>query len=259
MPVNFTVMDGFPACASVSGHVRDQSDCGSCWAFGSTEAFNDRVCIASNGTTNMLLSPQDTASCCRGMSNGCGGGFVMEAWSYFVKDGVVSGNDNPDKGTGKSCFPYQLAMCDHHETGPYPDCSTLCGGKECATPKCAHSCEAQYPTAWAKDKHKAKSAYAVKKNVLAIQTELMTRGSVTASMEVYADFPTYKSGVYRHVSGSELGGHAVKIVGWGTEAGGDYWLVANSWNPTWGLNGFFKILRGKNECGIEDSIVAGLV
>jgi cathepsin B len=64
-------------------------------------------------------------------------------------------------------------------------------------------------------------------------------------------------GVYQHETGSFLGGHAVKILGWGEESGLPYWLVANSWNQYWGDQGYFKILRGKNECGIEGSIVAG--
>jgi len=86
----------------------------------------------------------------------------------------------------------------------------------------------------------------------------MTHGPVEASFTVYADFPTYKSGVYHHTTGSALGGHAIKIVGWGNEAGSDYWLIANSWNADWGLKGFFKIKRGSNECGIEGGIVAGI-
>lgn len=45
------------------------------------------------------------------------------------------------------------------------------------------------------------------------------------------------SGVYQHVTGSELGGHAVKVLGWGEENGTPYWLVANSWNSDWGDNG----------------------
>ena len=65
------------------------------------------------------------------------------------------------------------------------------------------------------------------------------------------------SGVYEHKSGSMLGGHAIKLLGWGTENGVDYWLVANSWNPDWGDNGFFKIRRGTDECGIESNVVAG--
>lgn len=43
----------------------------------------------------------------------------------------------------------------------------------------------------------------------------MTNGPVQAMFTVYSDFLTYKSGVYHHVSGQELGGHSVKIVGWG--------------------------------------------
>ena len=83
-------------------------------------------------------------------------------------------------------------------------------------------------------------------------------GPVEGSFTVYADFPTYKSGVYQHVTGDALGGHAIKILGWGTENNTPYWLVANSWNEGWGDHGFFKILRGSDECGIEDGIVAGL-
>lgn len=96
-------------------------------------------------------------------------------------------------------------------------------------------------------------------------TELFTNGPVEAAFTVYEDFLLYKtgqkaaphdsycfhksikplhwvidassSGVYKHVTGSALGGHAVKIMGWGTENGTPYWLVANSWNSDWGDKG----------------------
>ena len=42
------------------------------------------------------------------------------------------------------------------------------------------------------------------------------------------------TGVYQHVSGAPLGGHAVRLLGWGVEEGTPYWLVANSWNYDWG-------------------------
>lgn len=45
------------------------------------------------------------------------------------------------------------------------------------------------------------------------------------------------SGVYQHVSGSLVGGHAIKVLGWGEEDGVPYWLCANSWNTDWGDNG----------------------
>lgn len=88
--------------------------------------------------------------------------------------------------------------------------------------------------------------------------EIYTNGPVETAFTVYEDFLTYKSGVYRHRTGGELGGHAVKIVGWGVENGLKYWKIANSWNPNWGDQGYFKILRGTDECGIEDQVCAGI-
>lgn len=47
-------------------------------------------------------------------------------------------------------------------------------------------------------------------------------------------------GVYQHVTGELLGGHAIKILGWGEENGTPYWLAANSWNSDWGDKGWIK-------------------
>ena len=54
-------------------------------------------------------------------------------------------------------------------------------------------------------------------------------------------------------SGSSVGGHAVKIVGWGVDNGVNYWKVANSWNPYWGEKGYFRIAYG--EGGIDSQVV----
>ena len=59
--------------------IRDQQSCGSCWAFGSTEAFSDRFAIASNGAINVVLSPQDLVACDSG-NYGCQGGYLNKAW-----------------------------------------------------------------------------------------------------------------------------------------------------------------------------------
>lgn len=91
-------------------------------------------------------------------------------------------------------------------------------------------------------------------NAEKIQQEIMLRGPVTAAFSVYSDFEQYAGGIYHHVSGDMLGGHAVKITGWGEEGGVKYWKVANSWNPYWGEKGFFRIVRGTNECNIEAEI-----
>jgi len=55
-----------------------------------------------------------------------------------------------------------------------------------------------------------------------------------------------------------LGGHAVKMIGWGIDNGVKYWTIANSWNEDWGNAGFFNIRLGGNECGIEGQAVAGI-
>jgi cathepsin B len=68
---------------------------------------------------------------------------------------------------------------------------------------------------------------------------------------------SYNGGIYRRSSDNLLGGHAVKIVGWGKDEsdGTEYWIVANSWGPKWGEEGFFRIAFG--ECQFESSLWAG--
>jgi len=227
--------------------VRDQANCGSCWAFGAAEAMTDRLCIATNGTQNVHLSAQDLTSCCSSCGMGCNGGYPSAAWSYWVHQGLVSGG-NYKQGL---CFPYQLANCDHHTTGKYGPCPDIV-----PTPACTKKCE--NGADWTKDKHFGSSSYGVPARVADIQNEIMKHGPVEVAFTVYQDFLTYKSGVYKHVSGSALGGHAVKMIGWGVDNGVKYWTVANSWNEDWGNGGFFNIRLGGNECGIEGQVVAGL-
>lgn len=261
IPSDFDVREQWPQCAEVSGHIRDQSACGSCWAHGSTEALNDRHCIATGSTK--LLSTEDTTANCNALSLcfsfGCGGGQPAFVWQWFKRVGVVTGGDYANRGDGTGCAPYSLPSCQHHGWVPPTPEHPSCPSKEYATPSPFHACsESDYQISFSQDKVKASSAYGVRgeKN---IQNDIMTYGSVTAAFTVYEDFPSYKTGVYQHHSGKALGGHAVKMLGWGIENGTPYWLVANSWNEDWGNKGFFKILRGSNHCGIESQITAGHV
>lgn len=68
------------------------------------------------------------------------------------------------------------------------------------------------------------------------------------------EFQMYKSGVLDFNCGTNLD-HAVTVEGYGTESGKDYWIVRNSWGNSWGDKGYVKMARGKNLCGIADSIV----
>merc|ERR1711918_28826 len=90
------------------------------------------------------------------------------------------------------------------------------------------------------------------------QAEIMANGPVTVAFTVYSVFENYAGGVYVHKTGTMSGGHAVKMLGWGTDTATDtdYWLIANSWNPYWGEKGYFRIKRGNNEGGIEDQAIA---
>lgn len=250
IPESFDSRSNWPNCPTIK-EVRDQGSCGSCWAFGAVEAMSDRICIHSTGNQNAHISAEDLVSCCGTFTcgMGCNGGYPEGAWEYWVKTGLVTGGNFH---TGEGCEPYSIAECEHHVNGTRGPCS------EGPTPQCKKSCISGYAKSYQQDKWFGKKSYSIKRDVTQIQTEIMTNGPVEVAYEVYEDFLTYKSGVYYHVSGSLLGGHAVKMIGWGVENGQDYWILANSWNTDWGDNGFFKIRRGVDECGVEGGVVAGL-
>ena len=91
-----------------------------------------------------------------------------------------------------------------------------------------------------------------------IMYEILTQGPVQAVMRVHTDLFMYGSGVYRvtDLARDRLAGHqAVKIVGWGVEGATRYWTVANTWGQDWGEGGYFRIVRGSNECGVEENVV----
>merc|ERR1719247_696958 len=222
--------------------------------------INTRFANATRADAKTLLSPEDTAACCTGVqcsfSMGCNGGQPAGAWNWFTKKGVSTGGDYEDVGTGTTCKPYTLHSCAHHsDPAPgTPACEDLPTYK---TPECTNTCsESAYGTDYKDDKMKASSSYAVK-GVTNMQKELMEKGTLSVALSVYEDFESYTGGVYQHVEGKYLGGHAVKMIGWGVDNGVPYWLCVNSWNYGWGEEGLFRILRGSNECGIEGSVVAG--
>ncbi|XP_071955774.1 cathepsin B-like [Antedon mediterranea] len=248
LPENFDSRTKWSNCPTIK-EVRDQGSCGSCWAFGAVESMSDRYCIHSGGKVNFHISAEDLTTCCSSCGAGCNGGYPPEAWNYWKNNGIVTGGNY---NTNQGCQPYLIPSCDHHVVGKLQPC-----GDSKPTPKCSRSCESGYSVKYNDDKKFGATAYQVS-GVQQIMTEIMTNGPVEADFTVYADFPTYKSGVYKHETGGVLGGHAIRILGWGVEDGVDYWLVANSWNPDWGDNGFFKIVRGTNECGIESDINAGI-
>jgi cathepsin B len=206
--------------------IRDQGACGACWAFGAAEVLSDRFCIASNGSINVTLSPQDLISCDIGKYNmGCAGGVPEYAWRYLETTGISTDD----------CIPYI----------------------ENAADTCPLHCKKASHAPYKKYKVLPGSTILINGAASAAQQYIAEAGPVQAVFEVFQDFFAYESGIYRHVNGSLLGKHSVKIVGFGVENGTAYWTAANSWGDEWGMEGYFRIARGSSGCGIESEIVLG--
>lgn len=204
LPTDFDARDKFSSCI---GAIRNQLKCGSCWAFGGAETLSDNLCI--QGKHSGPLSAQDLVSC-DGTDHGCNGGDLIDAWDRLSNIGIVD----------QACMPYTAG------NGTVKKCPGVCTG----------SGEFQ--------RHKCGQAANMLEDVTAIKNGVYQMGAAETGFYVYEDFMDYKSGVYHHdntTSNLPLGGHAVKIVGWGVAGAVNYWLVANSWGPTWGMDGFFKI------------------
>ena len=229
----------YQACSSIR-MIRNQASCASCWAFASMNVISDNHCIRNLGAPAApprLFSPQDSLECCPTCyfdpKNTCGGGYLYQSFKFAATEGIVSGDAFSLNGL---CKPYYLPETEL-QLVPSPGCRKACGPGASAA-------------SYAQDKLRI-SDFLYGKGVGEMIAALNTYGSIAVTMTVYRDLYVYKSGVYTFTSGAVVGGHAVRIVGYGTEAGVDYWLVANSWGAGWGENGFFKIRRGTNECRIE--------
>merc|ERR1712198_423234 len=187
-------------------------------------------------------------SCDKAGDMGCNGGVPSTAYMYYKTVGVVTGGNYGDKSM---CWSYQLPPCSHHTNSTkYPACDG-----DSKTPRCTRQC-VDDGEKWADAKHYGKTTYQFQ-SVDDLMQDLVQNGPVTAQFFVYSDFLTYTGGVYEHKrgAGQMLGGHAIKIIGYGVENGTPYWLITNSWNADWGDNGFFKIVRGKNNCQIENFVL----
>jgi len=220
LPQNFSAWAQWTQCELP---ILDQAQCGSCWAFGAAETLSDRFCIASQGKINVQLSPQYLVSCSTG-NLGCNGGILTLAWASLERSGLPT----------LDCTPYTSSQ------GDVPYCSDIEKGCTDGTPL-----KRYYAKSWS-------TRWYISVN--SIKTEILQNGPVESAFTVYEDFLSYSGGVYKYTSGSALGGHAIKIIGWGTEDGQDYWLVANSWGTDWGIQGYFKMAIG--DSGIDNSGIA---
>lgn len=216
IPKNFDSRNG--KNAGCLKPIRDQAQCGSCWAFGAAETLSDNLCVM--GQDAGVLSPQDLVSCDL-KNKGCNGGDLIDAWAYLANTGIVT----------DQCMPYTAfngtrGTCEEHG----------CEKFKCKAGKSSEG-----------------STYNFLSEASDIKWAVLNFGSAETGFYVYEDFMNYKSGVYKastDKSNMVLGGHAVKIVGWGHDAvAGDYWTVANSWGTSWGMSGYFKIALDDKQSG----------
>jgi cathepsin B len=221
LPRTFNSKDKWPQCIHP---IRDQQNCGSCWAFSSSEVLSDRMCIATGGAVDVVMSPQDMVSCDYGAS-GCNGGYINQSWEYIKNYGIVA----------DSCLPYTSG-----QTGTPGACPFI------YSQSCVYGTYRKYRV------YSHQQFY----TIASAKEAIFNWGPIQAGFQIYEDFMNYRGGVYRRTSNNLIGGHAIKIVGWGVDYYGyEYWIVANSWNSSWGEQGYFRIAFG--ECGIEDQLWAG--
>ncbi len=183
--------------------VRNQGGCGSCWAF-ATAAALESYALIKNGLVgqDVNLSEQVLVSC--GGAGSCGGGSIGSASNYIRDKGLPP----------EECFPY---------TATNNVCGSACYTYQNSTYRIQ---------SWA-------YVTTTSVSVDAIKNALVTYGPLVTTMDVYADFFSYRTGIYSYASGAYQGGHAILIVGYDDTL--QCFKAKNSWGEGWGEGGFFRI------------------
>jgi len=196
--------------------IKNQGRCGSCWAFSTTGSVEGAYQIASGKLVS--LSEEDLVQCDHNGDQGCQGGLMDNAFEFINKNGGIATEES---------YPYTSG------SGVTGSCNSAKATNKAVTV----SAFTDVPKG---DEDALKSAVAKQPVSVAIEADKSV-------------FQLYKSGVLDSSSCGKKLDHGVLVVGYGTENGKDYWKVKNSWGATWGENGFIKMVRNKDQCGISQS------
>ena len=195
--------------------VKDQGNCGSCWTFSTTGCLESHWALKTKQTPP-ILSEQQLVDCAGDFNNfGCNGGLPAQAFEYIRYAGGLD---------SESSYPYE---------GQDGSCRFSASGVSASVPGGSVNI----------------TAY----DEQGILEAVGLAGPVSIAFEVTDDFQAYAGGVFVDTTCNqdpEHVNHAVLIVGYGNENGQDYWIVKNSWGPSWGEEGYFRIIRGQNACGL---------
>jgi len=199
--------------------VKNQGQCGSCWAFSTTGALECNYAIENDGKLNSLSEQElvDCAGILRYGCNGCSGGQMTGGMKYAANEGGLC---------LESAYKYTAK-------------DGTCRSSECGE---------KYDTNTGYDEITQYSSSALE--------EAVNKGCVSIGIEAdQTTFQHYSSGVFSGSCGTKVD-HGVLVVGYGEETGRKFWKVKNSWGTSWGEEGYIKICRdcaknGKDgECGI---------
>merc|ERR1719305_1512207 len=196
--------------------IKNQGQCGSCWAFSTTGAMEGAYQI-KHGSLKSFSEQQLVA--CDKTDNGCNGGLMDNAFTWVTKNGGLC---------TESSYPYTAGK------GTRGTCKTSCSTVSNSAP------------------HGHKD---VAGNDGAMSSALEI-GPVSVAIEAdKSAFQLYKSGVLSSdACGTKLD-HGVLAVGFGSMGGKNYYKVKNSWGATWGMSGYILLEKGgsapaKGMCGI---------
>jgi cathepsin F len=207
--------------------VKDQGQCGSCWAFSTTESVESQWFLKSG--TLPILAPQQIVDCDT-VDQGCGGGDLPTAFSYVTTAGGLDSEESYPYTSGDSG---SAGTCAFEKTTIEAQINNFTYG----IPPCFDTCNKQ------------------NSEEVALQAAVYNHGPMAICVD--ADpWQDYSGGVLS--SGCAHGytdlDHCVQLVGYNFQASQKYWIVRNSWNTDWGIDGYIYIAEGKNVCGIADEV-----